>query len=194
MTLKRLKVNFNSVDMITFRSHSGIYTLESAQHLNITMEQAWDFFSSPRNLSVITPPHMGFDITSGATEKMFPGQIITYKVAPFPGIRTNWVTEITHVSKGKFFVDEQRFGPYRMWHHVHRFEQTADGVLMTDQVSYKLPLGVLGRFAHALFVKRQLSQIFGYRETRLEELFKVEKTVKLTTHFQFKLTTSFGAN
>jgi len=114
---------------------------------------------------------MGFVITSGVPQKMFPGQIITYKVSPIAGLVTNWVTEITHVSDGEFFVDEQRFGPYRMWHHVHRFEARNDGVLMTDHVSYKLPLGILGKLTHALFVKRQLKHIFDYREQKLNELF-----------------------
>ena len=150
--------------MISFQSHSGIYTLEVKQFLNISLNEAWDFFSSPGNLSKITPEHMGFIITSGTPEKMYPGQIITYKVSPFPGIKTNWVTEITHVDEEKFFVDEQRFGPYRMWHHEHHFEVQGKGVLMTDRVSYKLPLGFLGRIAHLLFVKNQLKQIFEYRE------------------------------
>ena len=157
--------------MISFQSHSGIYTLEVKQFLNISLNEAWDFFSSPGNLSKITPEHMGFIITSGTPEKMYPGQIITYKVSPFPGIKTNWVTEITHVDEEKFFVDEQRFGPYRMWHHEHHFEVQGKGVLMTDRVSYKLPLGFLGRIAHLLFVKNQLKQIFEYREIFLERVF-----------------------
>lgn len=157
--------------MITFRSHSGIYTLEVRQWLNIPLELAWDFFSSPENLAKITPPHMGFKITSGKPEKMYVGQIISYKVAPFPGLKTNWVTEITHVSEGRFFVDEQRFGPYRMWHHEHHFEVGNGKVFMTDRVSYKLPMGFLGRIAHRLFVKKQLEQIFEYREVTLEKLF-----------------------
>jgi ligand-binding SRPBCC domain-containing protein len=102
---------------------------------------------------------------------MYPGQIITYKVSPFLGIKTNWVTEITHVSEGSFFVDEQRFGPYRMWHHEHHFEVQNDGVLMTDRVSYKLPFGFLARIVHALSVKKQLTQIFEYREAYLKNVF-----------------------
>jgi ligand-binding SRPBCC domain-containing protein len=157
--------------MILFRAYSGIYTLESSQFLNVGLEQAWNFFSSPENLATITPSHMRFVITSGATGKIFPGQIITYKVSPFTGFLTNWVTEITHVSNGAFFVDEQRFGPYAMWHHLHRFEETNGGVLMTDQVSYKLPWGILGKIAHAFFVKNQLKQIFEFREQKLNDLF-----------------------
>jgi ligand-binding SRPBCC domain-containing protein len=157
--------------MISFKSHSGIYSLEVTQFLKISLTEAWDFFSSPGNLSKITPEHMGFEITSGTPAKMYTGQIITYKVSPFPGVKTNWVTEITHVSEGSFFVDEQRFGPYRMWHHEHHFEAKDDEVLMTDHVSYKLPLGFLGRMAHSLFVKNQLTQIFVHRESCLERLF-----------------------
>ena len=157
--------------MISFREHSGVYTLEVSQFLKIDMNEAWKFFSSPENLATITPPGMGFVITSGQPEKMFPGQIITYKVSPFPGFVTNWVTEITHVLAGSYFVDEQRFGPYRMWHHIHRFEEKQSGVLMTDQVSYKLPFGFIGRIAHGLFVKAQLKRIFEFREQKLNELF-----------------------
>jgi ligand-binding SRPBCC domain-containing protein len=158
--------------MITIRSHSGIYTLEVKQFIGIPIAEAWDFFSSPGNLSKITPEQMGFIITSGAAGKMYTGQIITYKVSPFPGFTTNWVTEITHVSEGRFFVDEQRFGPYSMWHHEHHFEVQGNGVLMTDRVSYKLPFGFLGRIAHFIFVKKQLRQIFEYREKFLEQAYK----------------------
>ena len=157
--------------MISFRQHSGVYTLEVSQFLKIDMNEAWKFFSSPENLATITPPGMGFVITSGKSEKMFPGQIITYKVSPFPGFVTNWVTEITHVLAGSYFVDEQRFGPYQMWHHIHRFEEKQSGVLMTDQVFYKLPFGFIGRIAHGLFVKAQLKRIFEFREQKLNELF-----------------------
>jgi len=157
--------------MIQFKSHSGIYTLEVTQYLKISLSEAWDFFSSPGNLSKITPEHMGFKITSGTPTKMYPGQIITYKVSPFLGIKTSWVTEITHVSEGSFFVDEQRFGPYRMWHHEHHFEVQNDGVLMTDRVSYKLPFGFLGKIVHTLSVKKQLKQIFAFREAYLEKTF-----------------------
>ena len=157
--------------MITFQSHAGIYTLEVQQFINSSLDEAWNFFSSPGNLSKITPQHMGFQITSGEPAKMYPGQIITYRVSPFPGITTNWVTEITHVSEGRFFVDEQRFGPYRMWHHEHHFENRDNGVLMTDRVSYKLPFGVLGRMAHFLFVRKQLNQIFAFRKEYLDRMF-----------------------
>ena len=149
--------------MITIRSFSGIYLLEASQYLNIPMEKAWQFFSSPGNLAKITPPFMGFRITSGSPAPMYPGQIITYKVSPFPGLTTNWVTEITHVTENEYFVDEQRFGPYRLWHHEHYFKAAGEGVVMTDRVYYKLPFGIFGRLAHALFVRKQLEKIFLFR-------------------------------
>jgi len=157
--------------MISIKSHSGIYTLTVTQDVRISLPEAWHFFSSPSNLSKITPVHMGFEITSDVSGIMYQGQIISYKVSPLPGFKTHWVTEITHVSEGKFFVDEQRFGPYRMWHHEHHFEVQDKGVLMTDRVSYKLPFGFLGRFAHFLFVRKQLEQIFIYREKCLDQMF-----------------------
>lgn len=157
--------------MITFKYHSGIYTLEVSQFIKAGLDETWTFFSSPGNLSKITPAHMGFQITSGAPGKMHAGQIITYNVSPFAGLKSNWVTEITHVADKEFFVDEQRFGPYRMWHHEHIFHATDTGVMMTDRVSYKLPMGILGRFAHFLFVQRKLRQIFEYRELIIKELF-----------------------
>jgi ligand-binding SRPBCC domain-containing protein len=155
--------------MISIKSHSGIYTLEVKQFVKTSLSEAWDFFSSPANLQKITPPQMGFVITSGKPAKMYMGQIITYKVSPLAGIKMNWVTEITHVQEMRFFVDEQRFGPYRMWHHEHHFEVQGEGVLMTDRVSYKLPLGFFGRMAHGLFVKTQLKQIFEYRIAAMEK-------------------------
>ncbi|MEQ9466815.1 MAG: SRPBCC family protein [Ekhidna sp.] len=157
--------------MVEIKKHSGIYTLTVMQQLPIGLSEAWDFFSSPKNLEKITPDHMGFKITSGEPGSMYPGQIISYKVSPLPGIKTSWVTEITHVEEGKFFVDEQRFGPYSMWHHEHHFEENEKGVMMTDKVSYKIPFGFLGHIAQRLFVGRQLRGIFEYRVKVLEEKF-----------------------
>lgn len=158
--------------MISFSKHSGIYTLKVMQQLPMGLPEAWDFFSSPVNLEKITPPHMGFKITSERPDKMYPGQIISYKVSPLPGITTNWVTEITHVKDQEFFVDEQRFGPYAMWHHEHHFVEKDGGVFMTDKVSYKIPFGFLGHIAQNLLVKKQLRGIFEYRIKALEEKFK----------------------
>ena len=157
--------------MVEIKKHSGIYTLTVMQQLPIKLSEAWGFFSSPENLTKITPAHMGFEITSGEPGRMYAGQIISYKVAPVPWMKTNWVTEITHVDEGKFFVDEQRFGPYSMWHHEHHFAENRNGVLMTDKVTYKIPFGFLGTIAQHLFVKRQLKGIFEYRVKVLDEMF-----------------------
>lgn len=157
--------------MIDIRYHSGIYTLMAKQELPLKIEEAWKFFSTPENLVLITPPHMEFVITSGKATKMYSGQIISYKVSPVSGIKTNWITEITQVEQGKFFVDEQRFGPYRMWHHEHHFTESEKGIIMFDKVSYKLPFGFIGRLAHLIFVRKQLESIFQFREHKLTELF-----------------------
>lgn len=158
--------------MISFKKHSGIYTLETQQELLIPLEKAWDYFSSPENLAKITPPKMGFDITSKVDKKAYQGQIITYKVSPIPFIKTNWVTEITQVKELDFFIDEQRFGPYSMWHHEHWFEELANGnTLMKDKISYKIPFGFLGHLAQILFIKKQLKVIFDYRYITLEKMF-----------------------
>lgn len=152
-----------------------LYQLHSKQVLPISPQEAWDFLSSPANLKRITPDHMGFHILSGADRPMFPGQIIQYKVSPFPGYSTKWVTEITHVKEGEYFVDEQRFGPYALWHHKHFIKSVEQGVEMEDIIDYKIPFGVFGQLAYPILVKKQLKQIFAYREEKLTELFgKVE--------------------
>lgn len=158
--------------MMNFKSHSGIYTLETQQELKMSLDKAWDYFSSPENLAKITPPKMGFNITSKVDKKVYPGQIITYKVSPIANIKTNWVTEITQVSSKEFFIDEQRFGPYAMWHHEHWFEELPNGnTLIKDKISYKMPFGFLGHLAQNIFIKKQLKTIFNYRFTILEQLF-----------------------
>ena len=157
--------------MIHFSSHSGIYTLKVVQDLKTNLNEAWRFFSNPKNLSKITPKEMGFNITSETPEFMFEGQIISYKVSPLLGIKLNWVTEITHVKDNLFFVDEQRFGPYSLWHHKHFIKEIDGGIEMIDVVDYKLPFGILGQIAHPLFVKNKLKQIFKFRENKLNELF-----------------------
>jgi ligand-binding SRPBCC domain-containing protein len=151
----------------------AIYQIKTSQKLPISLEKAWDFLSSPYNLKTITPPQMGFNITNGVKEndKMFAGQVIVYKLSPLPGYKTEWVTEITHVKEGEYFIDEQRFGPYALWHHKHHLTSIDGGVLMEDTIHYKLPLGILGRIAHSIFVKKQLKQIFEYRHRTLETLF-----------------------
>lgn len=148
-----------------------IYTLTKTQFVPTDMKTCWDFFSQPKNLQTITPPYMGFKILHGAAKTMYPGQIIEYKVSPVLNIPMQWVTEIKHVIPNELFVDNQMIGPYKLWHHKHFFEEKENGILMTDIVHYALPFGLLGRIAHALFVKNQLEEIFRYREKKVKEIF-----------------------
>jgi len=150
----------------------ALYQLIKKQFVPASVEEVWDFISSPANLKEITPAYMGFDITSkDLPEKMYAGMIISYKVRPVMGIPMTWVTEITHVEDKRYFVDEQRVGPYAMWHHQHLIEPHKDGVMMTDIVSYKPPMGFLGSIANALLIRRQLEVIFAYREKALRKRF-----------------------
>ncbi|RZJ27700.1 MAG: cell division inhibitor [Flavobacterium sp.] len=148
-----------------------LYTLKATQKLPISLSEAWDFISDPKNLAVITPPTMGFKTLSGDERTMYPGQIIHYTVTPVLGIKMQWVTEITHVQPKQFFVDEQRYGPYSFWHHKHFLKEIPRGVEMEDIVHYKLPMGFLGQIAHPILVKPQLEKIFEFRRTKLIELF-----------------------
>lgn len=148
-----------------------MHTLERTQRLPITVEEAWNFFSSPPNLKTITPPYMGFAIKSGGGGAMYAGMIIKYTVTPLLGIPMTWVTEITHVEEKNFFVDEQRVGPYAVWHHQHHFKAISNGVEMTDIVNYKLPLGILGEWVEPFLVKRKVEEIFEYRNVKMLELF-----------------------
>ena len=148
-----------------------MYTIERIQRIPISLEEAWIFFQNPGNLSKITPSEMGFDILSEVPEKMYPGLFINYKVSPLFGIKMNWTTEITYVDAPNYFVDEQRVGPYAIWHHEHHFKEIEGGVEMLDRVNYKVPLGLLGKLAHPLVVKPKLEEIFDFRIQRVEEIF-----------------------
>ncbi|WP_417856949.1 SRPBCC family protein [Xanthomarina gelatinilytica] len=156
---------------MNFSTKGKVYTLSSKQKLPISLEKAWQFLSSPKNLKTITPDYMGFHILSGAEKPMFAGQIIQYIVTPVFGIKTHWVTEITHVVDKTYFVDEQRFGPYALWHHKHFLREVEGGVEMEDVIDYKLPFGFLGRWLHPILVKPKLTEIFNYRSQKLSELF-----------------------
>ena len=148
-----------------------LYSLHSSHKLPISIEEAWFFFSTPKNLNVITPETLNFKTISGDEKDMFQGQIIHYKISPFCFVTMEWVTEITHVEPSVFFVDEQRFGPYKFWHHKHFFTKIEGGVLMEDVVHYKLPFGFIGRLFHSIMVKPRLDEIFAFRKKKLVELF-----------------------
>jgi ligand-binding SRPBCC domain-containing protein len=148
------------------------HTIISVQKIPVSPEEAWRFFSNPANLKMITPDDMGFKIISRHHgDKMYAGQIIEYRVKPVLGISMYWMTEITQVKDKEYFIDEQRFGPYRLWHHQHHFKAIPGGVEMTDIVHYKVPLGFIGRLANKLFVNRTLRKIFSYRNQKVIELF-----------------------
>lgn len=145
--------------------------LERRQLLPLDLEAAWTFFSRPENLARITPDDLGFVITSPVPERMYAGMIVSYRVGAFPGVRVPWVTEITHVREPLFFVDEQRSGPYRFWHHQHHFRETAGGIEMTDLIHYQLPGGRLGDLIAGRAVERRLAAIFDHRRRTLAALF-----------------------
>ena len=148
-----------------------IHYLEREQVIPGTMKDIWEFFCNPYNLNTITPPDMNFKIIKGGDRKLYPGQMIEYQVEFIRGIRSLWLTEITHVREGEFFVDEQRIGPYRLWHHEHIFESMNGGVKMTDRVTYVLPFWFLGDIVHAVWVGRRLKYIFDFRTQKTTELF-----------------------
>lgn len=150
----------------------AVYSLKTVQKIPAALEKVWPFFSKPENLQTITPAHLGFKILSRYHgDAMYTGQIIEYKIKPLLGIPVYWMTEITHVEPKRFFVDEQRYGPYSMWHHQHHFTEIAGGVEMTDIVHYKIPFSFLGVIANSLFVRKQLEQIFSFRFKKTEEIF-----------------------
>jgi ligand-binding SRPBCC domain-containing protein len=141
-----------------------MYQLRFEQKIPTNIENVWNFISDPRNLKKITPSYMGFQITNEPiAEKMYAGMIIAYKVTPLLSIPMQWVTEITHVQEMEYFVDEQRIGPYTLWHHQHRISEIEGGTLMQDIVSYKPPFGPIGILANSLIIESQLKSIFEYR-------------------------------
>lgn len=152
----------------------GAHLIRARQNLPISVDEAWDFISDPRNLAKITPPDMGFKITTpDLPEKMYPGMVVTYKVSPLLGIKTTWVTEIMQVDKPNYFIDNQRTGPYQVWHHQHFLKEIDGGVQMDDIVNYVVPGGPIGDIINGLVVKKQLRKIFGHRKTAMEERFGV---------------------
>jgi ligand-binding SRPBCC domain-containing protein len=148
-----------------------MYQLKRTQFIKADIQTCWEFFSSPKNLKLITPPYMGFEVKVDLPEEMYEGLMIEYTVKPLLGIPMSWITEIKTVKENEFFVDEQRKGPYSIWHHEHHFKQVEGGVEMTDIVSYVIPLGILGKIAHPIVVRKKLEEIFAYRFQKVEEIF-----------------------
>jgi ligand-binding SRPBCC domain-containing protein len=149
-----------------------MYQLKRIQFVKTDLETCWDFFSSPANLKEITPKSMGFDVLVDTPKEMYEGLMIEYRVRPLLGIPMRWITEITHVKDRNYFVDEQRKGPYKIWHHEHHFKQVEGGIEMTDIVSYEVPFGILGRLMHPIIIRPKLEAIFAYRFKVVDERFK----------------------
>lgn len=154
------------------KHNGGIYTLYSTEKINTTIDLAWDFFSNPRNLNKLTPPDLNFKITSGDPNTFYQGKIITYSIRLLLFLQFNWTTEISNIKKGKYFIDKQLFGPYKLWHHEHHFTKNDDGtVTMVDKVKYKLYMYPISRVIHKLFVKKELLKIFNYRKKMIHDIF-----------------------
>ena len=152
----------------------GFYQLKRKIELKAGVDDVWKFVSCPSNLKKITPGYMMFDIISeDIPGNIYEGLIISYIVAPIAGIKTRWVSEITHVKDMSYFVDEQRVGPYKIWHHQHFLSKTENGTMMSDIVSYKPPFGFIGSIFNYLFIRRKLNEIFDFRTSAMEELFGI---------------------
>jgi ligand-binding SRPBCC domain-containing protein len=154
-----------------------VYTLKQKQFIKADLSTVWEFFSTPANLGKITPARMNFitlHISGG--DKMYAGQLISYKVSPFPFVRVRWTTEIKNVVDRKYFTDEQKLGPFALWYHQHFFEAKDGGVEMTDEVTWAVPFGLLGRFANILFVNRSVKDIFEFRRQAVENVFHGNKS------------------
>lgn len=149
-----------------------VYTLNYTQDLPISLTDAWEFFCNPGNLVRITPPDLNFEVTSPLPSEIHAGLIITYRIRPLLSLSISWVTEITHVIENRLFVDEQRFGPYKMWHHMHHFEEIPGGVRMRDTVSYVLSFDPLSRPINTLIVAPRLQEIFNYRRETTTKIFE----------------------
>lgn len=156
-----------------------LYRLARRQFLPAPIERVWPYFATPANLNEMTPPDMDFQIVAGGEPPMYAGQLIEYRVRFLPFVRSLWLTEIAHVVEGRYFVDEQRLGPYRFWYHEHLFEPAEGGVWMTDRVTYALPFGPLGDLVHAVWVRRKLEHIFDFRRRKMTEIFGPERGANL---------------
>jgi ligand-binding SRPBCC domain-containing protein len=140
-----------------------LYTLERSQVICASLTDVWQFFSDPHNLARLTPPELNLVVPADTPHEVRPGMIITYRIRALAGIPATWVTEITQVIDNQLFIDEQRFGPYRFWHHQHHFIETNEGIEVRDIVHYSVPFGPLGKLVHAMVVKARLKKIFEYR-------------------------------
>jgi ligand-binding SRPBCC domain-containing protein len=148
-----------------------LYMMDHRQVIRASIGDVWSFYSDPHNLAKLTPPWLNLVVPEDIRHQVYPGMIITYCLRPFLGIRSHWLTEITHVVEGQLFVDEQRFVPYRFWHHQHHFRETDEGIEVRDLIHYALPLDPVGKFVHAVLVRARLKEIFDYRANAIRTAF-----------------------
>lgn len=150
-----------------------MYQIKRIQEIPISLSKAWDFFSKPENLKLITPSYMSFKMLSRSDAgEMYPGMIITYTISPLFNISINWATEITQVKENKYFIDNQISGPYKIWHHEHHFEEIKNGVEMKDILYYEMPFGFIGKLMYKIFIRKKIDEIFDYRAQKIKELFE----------------------
>ena len=155
-----------------FKHEGGLYTLYSEQTVNQEAGVLWDFFKKPSNLNKLTPKDVHFEIKSGKSDDFYAGKIISYKIQPFKLVALNWVTEISQVKEGVYFIDNQISGPYKLWHHEHHFKVNSNGTTeIIDKVKYKVPFYILGRLMHRIFIKKKLLDIFMFRQKQINNLF-----------------------
>ena len=156
------------------KHEGGLYTLYAKQTVAKERDILWDFFRKPRNLNKLTPEDVEFKITSGKSDDFYEGKIISYKIKPFKMINLNWVTEISQIKEGSYFIDNQIFGPYKFWHHEHHFKSNSDGTTdIIDKVKYKVPFNILGRLVHKIVIRKKLYNIFKFRQKKINDLFNI---------------------
>ena len=154
------------------KHEGGLYTLYAKQTVNEERGVLWDFFRKPTNLNKLTPEDVHFKIKSGKSDNFYEGKIISYKIKPFKLLALNWVTEISQVKEGSYFIDNQIFGPYKMWHHEHHFKSNSNGTTeIIDKVKYKIPFYIVGKLMHKIFIKKKLLSIFNFRQEQINNLF-----------------------
>lgn len=156
------------------KHEGGLYTLYAKQTVAKERDILWDFFRKPRNLNKLTPEDVEFKIISGKSDDFYIGKVISYKIKPFKMINLNWVTEISQIKEGSYFIDNQIFGPYKLWHHEHHFKSNSDGSTdIIDKVKYKLPFNILGRLMHKIVIRKKLYNIFKFRQKKINDLFSI---------------------
>ena len=155
-----------------FKHEGGLYTLYAKQTVNKGVDVLWNFFKKPTNLNNLTPEDVNFKIKSGKSDDFYEGKIISYKIKPFKLLTLNWVSEISQIKEGSYFIDNQVSGPYKMWHHEHHFKSNDNGTTdIIDKVKYKVPFYIVGRLMHKIFIKKKLFDIFSFRQKQIHELF-----------------------